>query len=97
MPLPGTKKISGNEHAGDGQSTLEFTFVMVAVALLILSLARVFTWVGQDLAQRRIAHDGVLTRDCGATGSCPLSQLRDVFFISNRIDAAADSDIYGNP
>ncbi len=33
------------------QSTIEFTFAMVAVALLIFSLVKTFRWVGMDYAQ----------------------------------------------
>lgn len=35
-----------------GQSTLEFTFAVVVVALLVYGLLRVFRWTGMDYAQR---------------------------------------------
>ena len=34
------------------QSTLEFTFAMVVIALLIFGLIKVFRWVGLDYAQK---------------------------------------------
>lgn len=81
----------------NGQATLEFTLVMAAVVLLILALARVFTWTGRDMAQRRKAHDDILMEDCGSDpGGCPLRQLRDVFFVSNRIEATASSNLFGD-
>lgn len=33
------------------QSTIEFTFAMVAIALLIFCLIKTFRWVGMDYAQ----------------------------------------------
>ena len=35
-----------------GQSTIEFTFAMVAVALLIYGVIKVFQWVGMEYAQK---------------------------------------------
>ena len=34
------------------QSTIEFTFAMVVVALLIYGLIKTFQWVGMDYAQK---------------------------------------------
>ncbi|MEI7999048.1 MAG: hypothetical protein WCH62_06035 [Candidatus Omnitrophota bacterium] len=38
-----------------GQSTIEFTFAMVAVTLLIFGSIKVFQWVGMDYAQTSYA------------------------------------------
>ncbi|MBI3601839.1 MAG: hypothetical protein HY209_02995 [Candidatus Omnitrophica bacterium] len=35
-----------------GQSTIEFTFAVVMVALLIFGLIKIFQWVGMNFAQR---------------------------------------------
>ena len=42
------------------QSTIEFTFTMIIVLLLVYGLVRVFRWTALDLADRRIAHETVL-------------------------------------
>ena len=42
------------------QSTIEFTFAMILVLLLIFGLIRIFRWVGMDLSDRRIVHERVL-------------------------------------
>ena len=34
------------------QATIEFTFAMVMIALLIFGLIKVFRWIGMDYAQR---------------------------------------------
>ncbi|MBF0490976.1 MAG: hypothetical protein HQL15_10300 [Candidatus Omnitrophica bacterium] len=34
------------------QATIEFTFAMVTIALLIFGLIKVFQWVGMDYAQK---------------------------------------------
>ena len=43
-----------------GQSTIEFTFTLVAIAFLSYGLVQIFRWTGMDLAERRFAHDQVL-------------------------------------
>lgn len=41
-----------NNTENKGQATIEFTFAMVIVALLIYGLISIFRWVGMDYAQR---------------------------------------------
>ena len=43
------------------QSTIEFTFAMVAVMFLIYGMVMVFRWAGMDLANRRYMQDTTLT------------------------------------
>jgi len=45
------------------QSTIEFTFAMVAIMFLIYGMVHVFRWVGMDLAQRRYSQDKAITMD----------------------------------
>jgi hypothetical protein len=43
------------------QSTIEFTFAMIAIMFLAYGMVMVFRWAGMDLAQRRYAQDTSLT------------------------------------
>lgn len=52
------------------QSTIEFTFAMVAIMFLIYGMVIVFRWAGLDLANRRVSQDNSLTYS-----SDPLVQL----------------------
>lgn len=80
-----------------GQSTIEFTFSMVVTVLLILGLIRVFQWTGNDLAERRVAHEtALLDGSCGDGPTCPLEQIRPTFFYSAELRAAVNSNIFGN-
>jgi hypothetical protein len=45
------------------QSTIEFTFAMIATIFLIYGMVRVFRWAGMDLAQRRYVQDHATTAD----------------------------------
>ena len=45
------------------QSTIEFTFAMIAIMFLIYGMVMVFRWAGMDLAQRRYAQDAALTQN----------------------------------
>ena len=40
-----------------GQSTIEFTFAMVMVALLIYGLLQLFRWTGMDYAERAFSSE----------------------------------------
>ena len=57
------------------QVILEFAFCMIVVLLIIFGIMKVFQWTGRDLAERRIAHDGVLTG-----GGTPLDQIDPYFY-----------------
>ena len=43
------------------QSTIEFTFAMIAMMFLIYGMVMVFRWAGMDLANRRVSQDAALT------------------------------------
>lgn len=44
-----------------GQSTIEFTFAMMVTLVLVYALVMVLRWAGLDLAERRFAHEKLLT------------------------------------
>ncbi len=80
-----------------GQAVLEFTFSMVILVLLIMGLIKVFLWTGIDLAERRKAHERVLTQTLPGTEAVyELRQIRPTFFFSAPVNAAWASNIYGN-
>ena len=54
------------------QSTIEFTFAMIAIMFLIYGMVMVFRWAGMDLAQRRYSQDISITN---LTGIDPASEL----------------------
>jgi hypothetical protein len=56
------------------QSTIEFTFAVVAIIFLIYGMVMVFRWAGMDLAQRRYEQDTSLTALSSVTGD-PASEL----------------------
>ena len=56
-----------------GQSTIEFTFAMIATMFLIYGLVVVLRWGGMDLASRRVAQDSALTRQVLSTDLYPSS------------------------
>ena len=50
-----------------GQVTLEFTFCLVVVVLLMYGATKALRWVALDLSERRSAHDTLLsTPICGS-------------------------------
>ncbi len=65
-----------------GQSTIEFTFAMIMILLLIYGMVRIFRWIGLDLAERRVASDKALT-----TGTTPEEQLTNDLYRSKRLNA----------
>ena len=54
------------------QSTIEFTFAVVAIMFLIYGMVLIFRWAGMDLAQRRYTQDASLTK---LTDNNPASEL----------------------
>jgi len=55
----------------EGQVMLEFIFSMIIILLMIFGTMMVFRWTGLDLAERRIAHDSLLTSPTiGSYGDC---------------------------
>ena len=65
-----------------GQSTIEFTFVMIAILLLTYGLIRIFCWAGLDLAERRFTHEQVLTN-----GATAVEQLVPDFYRPKRLNS----------
>ena len=65
------------------QSTIETTFVMIAICLLAFGMVRIFRWAGMDLAERRYAHEKALT-----TGTDVEQQLANEFYRPKRINGA---------
>ena len=55
------------------QSTIEFTFAVIAIMFLIYGMIQVFRWAGMDLANRRFIQDNSITKD--VVGGDPSSQL----------------------
>ena len=56
------------------QSTIEFTFAMIAIVFLIYGMVMVFRWAGMDLANRRFSQDSSITTT-NLVGGDPASQL----------------------
>ena len=97
----GTAMLFHKKRPTQAQSFFEYTLGMIAAALLMFGMIRVFIWVGMDQVQRLRAHDRTLHEDiimggCGGSASCPLRQIRPVFYKPDGFDTAVDSDIYGN-
>ncbi len=67
-----------------GQSMIEFTFAMMVTLLLIYALFMVFRWAGMDLAERRFAHEHLLTNEALR----PEQQLNPDFFKPRKIEGA---------
>lgn len=67
-----------------GQATLEFTFAVMLTLIMTLALFMVFRWVGLDLAERRHAHERILTSEALR----PEQQLEPDFYRPRKIDAA---------
>ena len=79
------RDLSGFHFGGQsGQSMVEFTFAMMATLILIFALLMVFRWAGMDLAERRFAHEDLLTDNTLR----PEQQLNPDFFKPRKIGAA---------
>ena len=65
------------------QSTIEFTFVLIVIFFLAYGLVRVFRWAGMDLAERRWAHEDVLTDPTSNTDQ----QLNPDFYRPKRMNS----------
>jgi len=58
------------------QSTIEFTFAVVAIMFLIYGMVMMFRWAGMDLANRRVMQDKSLTMTNLPNGD-PAAQLNN--------------------
>lgn len=65
-----------------GQSTIEMTFVMVAICLLALGMVHIFRYVGMDLGERRWAQEESLTNSADVQ-----EQLNPNFYRAKRMNS----------
>lgn len=72
-----------------GQVTLEFTFAMIMVVFLALGMIWAFKWSGNDLIERRKAHETSLI---GAGNPVP-----EHFYATKSIYATVNGDLYPLP
>ncbi len=82
-----------------GQTMIESTFSVIVIVMLLLSMVRVFFWVGTDLAGRTAAHEQTLISDVPAAGDIDdnYRQIRPVFYEGTPMDAATvNSEIFGS-
>lgn len=80
-----------------GQTMIESTFGVLVIVMLILSLVRVFFWVGADLAARSSAHERTLVTDVTSTDMDEnYRQIRPTFYEGLPMNATTiRSDIFG--
>ena len=83
-----------------GQAMIESTFSIIVIVLLILSMIRVFFWVGSDLARRRAAHEQTLITPIVNPNAGNIDevyrQIRPMFYEGSPMDATTiSSDIFG--
>ena len=86
-------------HQCSGQATIEFTFTMVIVVLLLFGMIQVAVWSGMDLADRRKAHEDFLTTTSIRQGGVKKEiygkeQTNPTFYYSSPIGAAVSSNIF---
>ena len=83
-------------HERNGQSTVEYTFCMIIVVLLLVGMIEVFSWMARDLVMRRHAHESVLAVDIGYDPTRPFEQITPYFFTVSDMQAVPImSNIYG--
>ena len=80
-----------------GQTLIESTFSMIVIVMLILSMVKVFYWVGTDLSNRRAAHEQTLISPIPAGDvDDNYRQIRPVFYEGTPMDATTiNSEIFG--
>jgi len=83
-----------------GQVNIEITFSMIIIVMLLLGMIRVFFWVGNDLADRRRAHEATLTGDVPPDLDPAMDrsykQIRPTFYEGTPMDAITiNSEIFG--
>ena len=76
------------------QSTIEFTFAVVATMFLIYGMVMVFRWAGMDLANRRFAQDNSI-QNLDSTGD-PASELNSAADYFQPMSAVYRGSITGN-
>jgi hypothetical protein len=78
------------------QVILEFTFAMIAVALLIIGMTRMVAWSGRDLVERRDKMDAILIEPVGTSVSDPLKQTSSRFYTNVWMGSSVNSSIFGD-
>ena len=73
----------GREKYTNGQAIIEFTFCMIVIMIMIYGIIEVLRWTGEDIAERRITHQDVLT-DAALT---PTQQVEPDFYLPTDLDA----------
>ncbi|MEW5894924.1 MAG: hypothetical protein AB1650_04090 [Candidatus Omnitrophota bacterium] len=83
------KKIKSKRNA---QATMEFTFAMLVVVLLLIGMIQVMVWTGEDLANRRQAYEESMIRNL------PGWQQADdePYYYSTPVASAVPSNIFGD-
>ena len=89
MKIPKLKKSYQKYLA---QATIEFTFSMVIATLLLLGMVHVLVWSGQDLVDRRHAHETFLPDDTQSG----VDQTRPTLFYASPIAATVTSNLFGS-
>lgn len=82
-----------------GQTMIESTFSMIVIVMLLLSMVKVFFWVGASLSNRRAAHEQTLVSPVPPGGDMNdnYRQIRPVYYEGTPMDAATiRSDIFGS-
>ena len=81
-----------NDTKTRAQVTLEFTFSMILVLLLMYGVIRVMGWLSLTLAERRVAHDHSLIKRTDVENwkdiykdPSPLLQLQPEFYTTNKL------------
>lgn len=76
-----------------GQVTLEFTFSMIIVILLMYGIIQVMSWIATSLAERRVSSDQSLTATVAVedwndiyTDPSPLTQLQPEFYSPKKMN-----------
>ncbi len=87
-----------NHRRLSGQTMIEGTFSVMVIVMLLLSMVKVFFWVGTDLSNRRAAHEQTLISPVPAGDiNDNYRQIRPVFYEGTPIDGLAiNSDIFGS-
>ncbi len=97
MAYCGLWDILKGRFSSSGQTMIESTFGVLVIVMLILSLVRVFFWVGADLAARSAAHERTLVTPVTSDDvNENYRQIRPMFYEGLPMNATTiRSDIFG--
>jgi hypothetical protein len=92
LPRPATRR----RKLFPGQVSLEFMFGIMGAVLLLVGMIQVFAWTGQDLLSRMDRHNSVLLTPFNYDQvASPLDQVRPIVGSTTRIEAAVNSNVFG--